>query len=191
MKNFLSKITPRNFYWSMTGISDQSRFNVRLLYIFLSWQKCTHWVFVLEILKPFIIAHLFILLMPCFNWHSAVHIYLDVEVMLKSSTNKYLSIPGFRQLVILLIFMLKRVTDSILPRGIPLLDFGCLIGLNQYGIGISCPKEKLWWSLEVCLLWRFRNYQRTPNRMLTRRLPDTKCINASPRIRLHASIRLK
>ena len=40
-------------------------------------------------------------------------------------------------------------------------------------------------------LWRFRNYQRTPNRMLTRRLPDTKCINASPRIRLHASIRLK
>ena len=42
-----------------------------------------------------------------------------------------------------------------------------------------------------CHLWRFRNYQRTPNRMLTRRLPDTKYINASPRIRLHASIRLK
>ena len=41
------------------------------------------------------------------------------------------------------------------------------------------------------VMWRFRNYQRTPNRMLTRRLPDTKCINASPRIRLHASIRLK
>ena len=32
---------------------------------------------------------------------------------------------------------------------------------------------------------------KTPNRMLTRRLPHTKCINASPRIRLHASIRLK
>ena len=32
---------------------------------------------------------------------------------------------------------------------------------------------------------------KTPNRILTRRLPDTKCINASPRIRLHASIRLK
>ena len=30
-----------------------------------------------------------------------------------------------------------------------------------------------------------------PNRILTCRLPDTKCINASPRIRLHASIRLK
>ena len=42
-----------------------------------------------------------------------------------------------------------------------------------------------------CSVWRFRNYQRTPNRMLTRRLPDTKWINASPRIRLHASIRLK
>ena len=27
---------------------------------------------------------------------------------------------------------------------------------------------------------------KTPNRILTRRLPDTKCINASPRIRLHA-----
>ena len=32
---------------------------------------------------------------------------------------------------------------------------------------------------------------KTPNRILTRRLPDTKCINASPRIRLHASIWLK
>ena len=32
---------------------------------------------------------------------------------------------------------------------------------------------------------------KTPNRILTRRLPDTKCINALPRIRLHASIRLK
>ena len=32
---------------------------------------------------------------------------------------------------------------------------------------------------------------KTPNRMLTRRLLDTKCINASPRIRLHASILLK
>ena len=32
---------------------------------------------------------------------------------------------------------------------------------------------------------------KTPNRILTRRLPDTKCIDASPRIRLHASIRLK
>ena len=31
---------------------------------------------------------------------------------------------------------------------------------------------------------------KTPNRMLTRRLPHTKCINASPRIRFHASIRL-
>ena len=50
----------------------------------------------------------------------------------------------------------------------------------------------VWSSNKILLyLWRFRNYQRTPNRMLTRRLPDTKCINASPRIRLHASIRLK
>ena len=32
---------------------------------------------------------------------------------------------------------------------------------------------------------------KTPNRIWTCRLPDTKCINASPRIRLHASIRLK
>ena len=32
---------------------------------------------------------------------------------------------------------------------------------------------------------------KTPNRMLTSRLPHTKYINASPRIRLHASIRLK
>ena len=32
---------------------------------------------------------------------------------------------------------------------------------------------------------------KTPNRMLTPRLSHTKCINASPRIRFHASIRLK
>ena len=32
---------------------------------------------------------------------------------------------------------------------------------------------------------------KTPNRILTRRLPNTKCINASLLIRLHASIRLK
>ena len=32
---------------------------------------------------------------------------------------------------------------------------------------------------------------KTPNRMLTRRLPHTECINASPCIRLHAFIRLK
>ena len=32
---------------------------------------------------------------------------------------------------------------------------------------------------------------KTPNQILTHRLPHTKCINASPCIRLHASIRLK
>ena len=103
----------------MIGNSDPSRFNVGLLCIFLSWHKCMHWVFVLKILKSFIIAHLFILLMPCCSWHSAVCIYLDVEVMQKSLPNKYLSIPGFRQLVMLLIFMLKRVTDTIFPWGTP------------------------------------------------------------------------
>ena len=82
-ENFLSKIMPRNLYWSTPGISDSSRFNVGLLCIFLSWQKCTHWVLVLEILKPFIIAHMFILLMPCCSWHSAVHIYCDAQVINK------------------------------------------------------------------------------------------------------------
>ena len=118
-ESFLSKITLGNLYWSTTGISDPSKFNVGLLCIFLNWQKCMHWVFVLEILKQFIIAHEFILLMACCSWHSAVRTYLDVEVMQKSSTNKYLSTPGFWQLVMLFIFMLKRVTDSILPWGTP------------------------------------------------------------------------
>ena len=40
-------------------------------------------------------------------------------------------------------------------------------------------------------LWGLGINSKTPNRILTHRLPDTKCINASPRIRLHASIRLK
>ena len=118
-ESFLSKITPRNFYWSMTGISDPSRFNEGLSCIFLNWQKCMHWVFVLEILKLLIIAYLFILLMPCCSWRSAVRTYLDVGVMQKSSTNKYLSTSRFRQLVMLLIFMLKKVTNSMLPWGTP------------------------------------------------------------------------
>ena len=70
-------------------------------------------------LKPFIIAHLFILLMACCSWRSAVRIHLDVEVLYKCSMNKNLSSPGFRQFEMLLIFMLKRVTDSILPWGTP------------------------------------------------------------------------
>ena len=37
--------------------------------------------FVLEILKPFMIAHLFILLMPCYCWRSAVRMYLDLQAI--------------------------------------------------------------------------------------------------------------
>ena len=50
--------------------------------------------------------------------------------MEKSSTTIYLSTPVFGQLVMLLIFMLIRVTQGILPEGLPFLDFGCLIRLN-------------------------------------------------------------
>ena len=39
--------------------------------------------------------------------------------MQKSSTNKYSLMPGLRQFVVLLIFMLKSVTDSMLPCGTP------------------------------------------------------------------------
>ena len=85
---FLSKITPRKLHWLTTGISDPLSFKVGLLGIFLCWKKCTDWVLALEIVKPFIIAHLFILWVPCSNWRSAVQIYLDNEVMQKSSTNK-------------------------------------------------------------------------------------------------------
>ena len=49
--------------------------------------------------------------------HMAYPIYLDEEVMQMSSTNKYLSMSGLRQFVMLLIFMLKSVTDSRLPCG--------------------------------------------------------------------------
>ena len=90
-------------------MSDPFSCNVGLLYIFLSWQNWTHWVFVMKVLKLFIIAHLYTLLMP---WRSTVRIYLDVEVMQKSSSNKYISTPGFRQLV-------KRVADGIFLWGTP------------------------------------------------------------------------
>ena len=140
---FLSKITPRNLYLSITGISDRSRVNVGLLCIFLKWQKCGHWVFVLGIFKPFIISHLFILLMPCCFWRSAVRIYLDVEVMQKSSTNKYLSTSGFRQLVIPLILCWRGLLIVYSSKALPVIYFGCLIELKQHGLGISCPKQKL------------------------------------------------
>ena len=57
--------------------------------------------------------------MPCCNWRSAVQIYLDEELIQKSPTNKYLSMAGLRQFVMLLIFILKSVTDSMLPCGTP------------------------------------------------------------------------
>ena len=48
-----------------------------------------------------------------------------------------------------------------------------------------------WIFLCVCMCGDLRINNKTPNRMLTCRLPHTTCINASPRIRFHASIRLK
>ena len=78
-------------------------------YISLLNIECVEWK------KAF--YHLFIFfLVPCCCSRSAVRIYLDIEV---NQMNKYLSTPGYRQLVMLSIFMLKRVTDSILPWGTP------------------------------------------------------------------------
>ena len=83
-KSFRSKIILRNLYWLTTGISKSSNFIVGSLCIFLNWQKCMHWVFVLEILNPFMVAHLFILLILCCSWHSAVRIFgfrCDAEII--------------------------------------------------------------------------------------------------------------
>ena len=97
---------------------------------------------------------------------------------------------------IMLIVFLMFVSGILLP-----VDFCSLAGcvwwvkffngfINVWTLISSFNHFNVWFNAWE-YLWRFRNYQRTPNRMLTRRLPDTKCINASPRIRLHASIRLK
>ena len=53
-----------------------------------------------------------IFLMHCCRWCSTVCMYLDLEVRQKLSAYRNSSIPGFRHLV-MLIFRLKRVTDSL------------------------------------------------------------------------------
>ena len=56
---------------------------------FFSTGKNKHIEFLfLEILNPFMVAHLLILLILCCGWRSAVRIYLDFDVMQKSSTYK-------------------------------------------------------------------------------------------------------
>ena len=48
---------PRNLKWSMIGTSIPSSLSVRSLCIFLSCPKCTHRVFLMAVLKLFLIAH--------------------------------------------------------------------------------------------------------------------------------------
>ena len=117
-ESFLSKIMPRNLYWTTARMSDSSRFNVGLLCIFLSWQKCTHWILVMGIFKA-VYYYPFVYFVDAQLQLTFSYTYIfgcrgDVEVI-----NKYLSTLGFRLLVILFIFMLKRVTDSKLPRRTP------------------------------------------------------------------------
>ena len=105
----MKKIIPRNLYWLTTGISESSNFNVGLSCIFLNWQKCTHWVFVLEILNPFMVAHLLILLILCCSWRSAVHIYLLYIYIYIASIFYLMPVYVFACLYIIIIIMSRRL----------------------------------------------------------------------------------
>ena len=70
----------------------------------------------MEILKKlFSIAHWLIFLMDSCSWHSSVYMYLDFDVI----KIPYINSRVHAHLVILLIFRLKRFTDSIQPWGTP------------------------------------------------------------------------
>ena len=101
----------RNLYWLVMGISVPFSIRRGWLSILWIWQKCTHLVSLLEILKPFFKVHFGILLTygshifcTCNKWESYRH-------------NDPL-ISGGRQTVISLILIMNRITDSLLPWGI-------------------------------------------------------------------------
>ena len=89
--NFPSNVTPRNLYSSTTEISVSSSLMRKSLCIFFSCPKCMHRILLLEIVKLFVLGQWVIFQMYCCSWHSAVCIYLDLEVMQKLSTGVILN----------------------------------------------------------------------------------------------------
>ena len=87
------------------------------------------------------------------------------------------------------IFIFLNQNASLTNRNSQLLTFSGNILNLKYKIIKNIEMKIKWSKIEMCGDLGINN--KTPNRMLTRRLPHTKCINASPRIRLHVSIRLK
>ena len=73
-----------------------------------------HLVLLLEILKPFFTAHFNILLMHCCIFLSVVTMFLELKQGRKSSAYNKLLISEGRQVVILFILIMNRITDRIL-----------------------------------------------------------------------------
>ena len=106
--NFLMNIILWNLYSSTKGISVSSILMRGSLCIFLSWQKLTHHVLLLDILKPFVC--------PISN-------FLDALLEFDALQFAYISIwkwcrsqhagnPEVRHFVMLFIFVLNSVTDN-------------------------------------------------------------------------------
>ena len=124
--SFLSNIIPRNLYSSTTGISEPS-FRLGSLCSLFFFDKIGY-VFVLENLNPFTVAHLLIFFSPYCSFHSIVWIYLDLKHIMRSSMYKNPSIPDGNSLIIFFILMLKIYCLV----GYPLPDFSHLKVWSQH-----------------------------------------------------------
>lgn len=109
--NFLSNITPRNLYWSTTGIVELSSFKSELWCSFWIWQKCTL-CFHFGKLKPIFCS-------PFINFIEALFKpgYFFTYSIKKSSTYKEQPTPGIRHLTQLI---LKKETGRMLSCGTPI-----------------------------------------------------------------------
>ena len=88
-------------------------------YVVYFCDKNRYFIFVLVNLNPFSVTYLLIFFSPCCSFFSIVWIYFDLKHIMRSSMYRDPSIPDGNSLITLFIILLKRVTDNILPCGIP------------------------------------------------------------------------
>ena len=118
--SLLSNVMPKNFASLITGIVMLLMIRIGSKWVLCKLQKWMQTVLVLENLKPFSSAHVCNLFRHCCSCLSIDLICFDRQQAEKSSTNSELSVPGFIQFTMPLIFKPNRVTDNMLPWGTPI-----------------------------------------------------------------------